>query len=299
MSRLRALADRGLDGIALKPAAVGVTSADVTGFETVVIDYEGREHLPESDVLAALARGADLRVTTPVRADGFDPLGNDRLAADLPASAGRVLVAGNPTYLSDAERARAIAPRLRAARERASEAWVGTESVERVALALGGPQFELLAPATTREVRALRSAGFESQIAVYAPVATTDDPDALLDALGGYVARRGSVADALAEAGRADPDRVAADGGGKRATDGTDEQTIDGTGEHATSERSAATATDATAVGRRREILLDAIERFALVGRPERIEERVAVLREAGVDTLIGYPARGIDPGGD
>jgi superfamily II DNA/RNA helicase len=38
---------------------------------------------------------------------------------------------------------------------------------------------------------------------------------------------------------------------------------------------------------------LEAIERFALVGSDERIDERSAELRSAGVDIVVGYPARG------
>ncbi|EMA38195.1 hypothetical protein C447_10720 [Halococcus hamelinensis 100A6] len=253
----------GFDGVALKPTEVDLDRVSLDGVETAVVDYEGRERVPSSERLADLARGTDLRVTTPVRADGFDPLGDDRLVARLPPNVGRVVVAGNPAYLSANERSRAIAPRLGAARERSPGAWVGTEGVERIALAAGGTQFELLEPTTLREVRALRAAGFEGEIAVYAPVVFSEDEDVLLDALGGYVSRRGSVAASLDTA--TDATGAAADG----------------------------TATDATAAGRSRSVLLSAIEGFALAGPPETIDERVDELRAAGVDVLVGYPARG------
>jgi hypothetical protein len=254
----------GFDGVALKPTEIDIETVDLAGVERAIIDYEGREHLPDRELLAECARETDLSITTPVRADGFDPLGDDRLSRALPASVGRVLVAGNPAYLSESERKRAIAPRIGAARERAPAAWVGTEGIGRVALAAGGTQFELLAPTTAREVRALRAAGFDGDIAVYAPVVRSADENTLLDALGAYVARRGSVAAALDDA-RGDGVTTAADGMG----------------------------TDARATGKSRSVLLDAIERFALVGADGRIDERIDELRSVGVDTVVGYLARG------
>ena len=254
----------GFDGVALKPTELDVASVDLAGVERAVVDYEGREHVPDSEVLADVARETDLFVTTPVRADGFDPLGDDHLSRALPESVGRVLVAGNPAYLTETERTRAIAPRIGAAREHAPTAWVGTEGVGRIALAAGGTQFELLAPTTVREVRALRAAGFEGTLAVYAPVVRSADEDALLDALGAYVARRGSVAAALDDA-RPEGVRTAPDG----------------------------MRTDAGVSGAPRSVLLSAIERFALVGEDEDIDERIGELRSVGVDTIVGYPARG------
>jgi alkanesulfonate monooxygenase SsuD/methylene tetrahydromethanopterin reductase-like flavin-dependent oxidoreductase (luciferase family) len=53
--------------------------------------------------------------------------------------------------------------------------------------------------------------------------------------------------------------------------------------------------TDASATGRTREVLSQAVRDYALVGTPETVGERVAALREAGVDTVVGYPARGIE----
>src|SRR5699024_7553419 len=264
MNNRQRIAKREFDGVALKPTEVDIERVDPVDIETLVIDYEGRTHLPRPGLLADLARETTVRLTTPVRADGFDPLGDDRLSRDLPPNVDRIFVAGNPAYLSDTERRRAVAPRFGAARTRDPAAWVGTEGVERFALAAGGTQFELLAPTTVREVRALRAAGFDGEIAVYAPVAVTGDEDELLDSLGGYVARRGSVATALDDVDHAG-----------RAPGGT--------------------GTDAPASGRFRSVLLDAIDEFALVGRPERVDERIEKLRSVGVDIVIGYPARGID----
>lgn len=247
------LARAGLDAVALKPMETAVSRARDFGVDTVVVDYEGREHLPDAEVLADLARDHTVRVTTPVRADGFDPLGDDGRWDWVPDAVARVLVAGNPAYLTDDERERAVAPRLGAARERAPEAWVGTESIERVALAAGGTQFELLSRTTRRDLRALRAAGFEGEVAVYAPTVLTDDTDVVLDAVGAYAARRGPVRAAL-------PD-------------------------------GAATSADAT--GRAREVLTAAVRDYALVGDPETVRERVGELREAGADVVVGYPARG------
>jgi alkanesulfonate monooxygenase SsuD/methylene tetrahydromethanopterin reductase-like flavin-dependent oxidoreductase (luciferase family) len=42
-------------------------------------------------------------------------------------------------------------------------------------------------------------------------------------------------------------------------------------------------------------VLLAASEDFALVGTPATVRERVEELHEAGVDTVVGYPARGLD----
>lgn len=108
-------------------------------------------------------------------------------------------------------------------------------------------------------MRALRAAGFDGEVAVYAPTVLTDDEDAVLDAVGAYVARRRPVARALPDAQDGSP------------------------------------PTDATATGRTREVLSAAARDFALVGSPETVRERVADLREVGVDHVVGYPARGID----
>jgi alkanesulfonate monooxygenase SsuD/methylene tetrahydromethanopterin reductase-like flavin-dependent oxidoreductase (luciferase family) len=166
-----------------------------------------------------------------------------------------VLVAGHGAYLSDDEADRAVAPRLRAARDRAPDAWVGTEGIERLALAAGGTQYELLSRSTVRDVRALRAAGFDGEVALYAPTVLTDDEDEIIDAVGAYAARRRPVARAL-------PDDA---------------------------------PTDASATGRAREVLSAAVRDYALVGSPDDVRDRVCELENAGVDVVVGYPARGVD----
>ena len=250
------LADAGIDAVAIKPAEVSVDRARDLAVDTVTIDYEGRGHLPAPETLADLAADLTVRLTTPVRADGFDPLGDDSLAADLPEGVGQVLVAGHSAYLTDAECERAVAPRLRAAADASDDPWVGTEGVERLAMAVGYTQYELLTPTTERECRALRHAGFQGDIAVYAPTVLTDSEDAVLDALGDYAARRQPVREALPEDA----------------------------------------STDASAGGRAREVLSSAVRDYALVGSVNRVRERVAHLHDAGVDHVVAYPARGVGP---
>jgi len=245
----------GLDAVALKPTEHDLARAVDLQVGTVAIDYEGREHLPERSLLRDLAEEKTVLLTTPVRADGFDPLGDDSLWDWVPDGVRRVLVAGHPAYLSEEEADRAIAPRLGAGIERAPDAWVGTEGVERLALATGATQFELLSRDTERSLRALRAAGFEGDLAVYAPTVLSDDEDAVLDAIGDYVARRGAVRRAMPDGGRA----------------------------------------DAGAEGRSREVLRSAVEDYALVGDSATVNERVSSLREAGATSIVGYPARGIE----
>ncbi len=249
------VARTGIDAAALKPAECDVSRGVDLPFDTLVIDYEGRDHLPDRRTLETLATETDVYLTTPVRAEGFDPLGDDSLLDELPRNTRRVLVAGHGAYLSEEERAKPIAPRMGAATGHAPEAWVGTEGVERLALATGAPQFELLGRSTERDLRALRAAGFSGEVAVYAPTVLTEDPDEVLDALGAYVARRRPVARALPEGA----------------------------------------PTDADATGRAREVLLAASDDFALVGPPEAVRERVEGLKSAGADRVVGYPARGIE----
>jgi hypothetical protein len=245
-----------IDGVALKPSEVDVSRAPALDVDVVTIDYEGPEHLPDRATLEAIADEHDVRLTTPVRADGFDPLGDDSRLAALPERVGSVLVAGHRAYLSETEAARAVAPRLGKAAARASDPWVGTEGVERLAMAVGGTQFELLSPSTERDLRSLRSAGFDGEIAVYAPTVLTDDEDAILDAVGAYAARRKPVREALP----------------------------------------AAAATGADARGRARDVLGNAVRDYALVGDVDSVAERVAQLEAAGADTVVAYPARGLDP---
>jgi hypothetical protein len=251
----RSVSETGLDAAALKPRECGVSAGLDVPFDTVAVDYEGRAHLPDPDALRELADEKEVRLTIPVRADGFDPLGDDRLWDDVPDGVRRVLVAGHAAYLSEAERERAVAPRLGAAIERAPDAWVGTEGIERVALAVGGTQYELLSPTTVRDLRALRAAGYDGEVAVYAPTVLSDDEDEVLDAVGAYAARRRPVAAAL-------PDGA---------------------------------ATDAEADGRAREVLSAAVRDYALVGTVEAVRSRVTELKTAGADLVVGYPARGVD----
>ena len=245
----------GIDVVALKPTEHDLTRAVDLPVETVAIDYEGREHLPERSLLWDLATEKTVLLTVPVRADGFDPLGDDSLWDWIPDGVRRVLVAGHPAYLSEKEAARAIAPRLGAGMERAPDAWVGTEGVERLALATGATQYELLSKDTERTLRALRAAGFDGDLAVYAPTVLSTDDDEVLDAIGDYVARRGAVRRALPDGGHS----------------------------------------DATAEGRAREVLTAAVEDYAFVGDAEAVNDRVAALREAGATSIVGYPARGIE----
>ncbi|WP_331235805.1 DUF7388 family protein [Natronorarus salvus] len=251
----RSVSETGLDAVALKPAGCDVRRATELSLSSVVIDYEGRANLPDRETLSDLAGSLDLRVTTPVRADGFDPLGPADLVDRIPEEARRVLVAGHPAYLTEGERKKAIAPRLGAAVESTPDAWVGTEGIERLALATGATQFELLSRATERDVRGVRAAGFDGEIAVYAPTVIAEELDTVLDAVGGYVARRGPVVRALPEGA----------------------------------------ATDANASGRAREVLAAASGDYALCGTETEIRARVDRLREAGVDTVVGYPAAGIE----
>lgn len=248
------LARAGIDAIALKPVEHDLERALNLDVETVVIDYEGRSWFPDREALTRLADRYELFVTTPVRADGFDPLGDDSCVEALPHEANRVLVAGSSAYLTDDEAQRAIAPRLKAAREAAPDAWVGTEAVERVALAVGGTQYELLSRRTESAVAALRTAGFDDEIVVYAPTVLSGDTDEILDAVGGYVSRRGPV-------GRVLPDDA---------------------------------PTDSNATGRSRELLVRAANEYALIGDVRAIRKRVDALRRVGVGRVVAYPGAGL-----
>ena len=244
----------GLDAVALKPTECDVRRALDVPLGTVMIDYEGLAEAPDPSTLSALASEKQVRETTPVRADGYDPLGDDSRLAALPSEVGRVIVAGHPAYLSAEEKRRAVAPRFAAAKTEAPEAWIGTEGVERLALAAGGTQYELLSQSTERDLRALRAAGFDGEIAVYAPTVLTENEDDVLDAVGAYAARRKPVSRAL-------PDGA---------------------------------STDSSATGRAREVLSAAVRDYALVGDPETVRERVEALRGAGADVVVGYPARDV-----
>lgn len=244
-----------LDGIAVKPSQMALREAIDLPVDTVVVDFEGTEHVPRTEILDRAATATRLRVTVPVRSDGFDPVGDDTRLRSLPPAVGRVYVAGHPSYLSAAERSRTVGTRLVAAADRTPTAWVGTESVERMALATGLTQFELLGPTTERTILGLRAADVTMTVAVYAPVVASTDEDTILDAVGDYVARRPSVATRLPEAA----------------------------------------GTDSGVTGPTRRTLLDGARRVALVGDSATIRHRIDRLRAVGVDHVIGYPATGLE----
>lgn len=191
------LATAGFDGIAIKPASQSLERVNADGVDTVVVDFEGREHLPEPTAIERLSASADVVLTAPVRADGFDPLGDARYFGEYEPHATFALVAGNGAYLTGSARRRAIAPRLSAALRWYPDSWVGTEGIERLALATGATQYELLSPGTTSVLTGLRTAGFEGELAVYAPTVVTDERHRALTALEAYLRRRSSVRRAL------------------------------------------------------------------------------------------------------
>lgn len=187
----------GFDGIAVKPAQQPIESVDVSAVDTVVVDFEGHDHLPQPGRLAPLAETTSVVLTTPIRADGFDPIGDDHRLADYATIADFAVVAGNGSYLLPHERRRSIAPRLAAALTAYPDSWVGTEGIERLALATGAIQYELLSARTLSAVRGLRAAGFDGELAVYAPTTITDDRDGALAVLEPYLRRRRPVRQAL------------------------------------------------------------------------------------------------------
>lgn len=245
----------GIDGVAVKPSRMDPALVVDAQFDIVTIDFEGREHVPPREALSGLDTAGSVLVTVPLRADGFDPLGDRGVLDRIPAGLGLVFVAGHPDYLAAHERARAIEPRLTKAVADHPDAWIGTEGIEELALATGRTQFDLLSPGTERRVRRLRETGFTGTIAVYAPTVLTADTDEILDAVGSYVARRGPIRNALTR--HAEPNRHA---------DGQDRST-----------------------------LLRGAREFTLTGDTREVAGRVRRLRAAGVDVVISYPARGYD----
>ena len=75
----------GVDAVALKPAEHDLERALELGVDAAVVDYEGREHLPDPATFEALASSFDCYVTTPVRANGFDPLGSVATSESSPS----------------------------------------------------------------------------------------------------------------------------------------------------------------------------------------------------------------------
>ncbi len=246
----------GLDAIAIKPTEVAPERAAKLPIDSITIDYEGPDAVPTPETLRTLADKIDVRITAAVRADGFDPLGEASLYDRIPEAAGLIFVVGHQNYLSAEEQSRAIAPRLQAGLTRAPSAWVGTEGIERLALATGATQFELLSPTTASDIDALYSAGFSGEIAIYAPTVLLADPDDILDSVGSYVARRSPVRERLPPGA----------------------------------------TTDSQATDRTRDILLEAAHNYALIGEIPTINRRIQELKAAGAATIVGYPARGLDP---
>lgn len=249
LSQSESLHAVGIDAIAIKPESTDVTTLEHLDASTVVIDFEGLEHVPRPEELAGVARARNCVLSVPVRVDGFDPLGDDSLLETFEETVSFALIAGHPAYLTSRQARRAVAPRLRAALERYPDSWVGTEGLERIAMATGATQYDLLDGSTERSVRAIRAAGFDGDIVVYAPTVVSDEHDHLLDAVGPYVARRKAVADRLADVG----------------------------------------TVDANATGRDRAILLEAIDEYSLVGTPERIDRRVRDLDAVGVSEVVAH----------
>lgn len=247
--------DAGIDAIALKPTEHQLRRATQAPVDVLTIDFEGVDSVPPVDTLVDLSATHEVRVTVPVRVDGFDPLGDDERLAAIPDALDTTLVAGNPAYLAPHERQRAIAPRLLAAVERTNRPWIGTEGIKRLALAIGETQYELLSPGTERTISMLREAGVTAAFAVYAPTVRADDDATILDAVGEYVARREPIREQL----------------------------------------QAEAPTDSTASGHTREVLLEAAREYALVGDTAAIRDRVDRLRAAGVETIVSYPADGLD----
>lgn len=254
LSQSKAIADAGFDAIAIKPGESELSNLRHVQSTTVVIDFDGAAHVPTPATLDRLDARHELRVTAPVRVEGFDPLGDHRCLERYPDTVEYAFVAGHPAYLDDRARRRPIAPRLGEAVRRYPEAWVGTEGIERIALATGATQYELLSATTRRHVRALRSAGFDGGIVVYAPTIISDEEDVALDAIGEYVARRKPVSRRLPAGARE----------------------------------------DGTSSGRARRILLEAIDDHAIVGQPATVASTIQELRDVGVDMVVGYPAAGV-----
>lgn len=249
-----AIRETGLDALALKPSECQISTASALPVDFVTVDFEGQANLPDADLLESLAANITIRVTVAIRADGFDPLGDDHLYDRIPSNAEYVLVAGHPAYLTDREQAKPIATRLRTALDRLSNAWVGSEGIERLALATGAPQFDLLTPTTQQDIKALRTLGFTEEIAIYAPTVPSENTDVILEAVGEYVARRSAVRRALPEQA----------------------------------------PTDSRATGQAREVLLAGASDYALVGNTDSIAQQIVDLKDAGADYVVGYPAQGL-----
>lgn len=255
LSKSTQLGELGIDAIAIKPSKVDISTVEQVSTPYLVIDFEGVDHLPRTSTVEALAEDSEVVMTAPIRADGFDPLGDDTLLRSYGDLVTFAFVAGHPAYLNRSEVPRAVAPRLTGALDRFGDALVGTEGIERLALTTGAPQYELLSRSTAAEVRGLRRMGFDGEVFVYAPLAVSEDEDLLLDTLGSYVSRRSVVAN--------------------RLSDGV--------------------PTDRHASGSTREILLDAITEYTIAGSDHEVRKRVDALKRAGIDAVVAHPALGLD----
>ena len=116
----------------------------------------------------------------------------------------------------------------------------------------------LESPSTAREchVPTIKwAAGFDDAVARYAPTVCMADPDAALDGVGGYAARRAPVS--------------------QRLPDGA--------------------ATDAPAAGPDRSTLLEAATDFRLVGDDPTVRDRIGTRPTVGLDRVVAYSARGLE----
>ncbi|MFB6254804.1 MAG: luciferase [Halobacteriaceae archaeon] len=242
-----------LDGIAIKPSETDISHLSNSPFDQIIIDYEGMDVLPDRREIEELADEKTVHLTTPVRASSFDPIADRGSRMKVPSTINRIFVAGNPKYLTESEQNKTIQPRIVTATDRHPFAWVGTEGIERIALATGNPQFELLSPTTESNILHLRACGVEVDINVYAPAVIDSSKDRILDTLGEYVARRSEVRKALP----------------------------------------ANSSLDGSATGKTRRILLQAINNYALVGDVDAINQQITKLYEIGVSNVIIYPAGG------
>lgn len=193
MTQLETIEAVGFDALAVKPSHTDPSRVKSSPFDRFIIDFEGTEHYPSVSLIRELQASTNVRLTIPVRVDGFDPLGNRDYLDVLPQETKVVLVAGNPAYLSQAELNRRIAPRIGEVASEFTDVWVGTEGIPLIALATDATQFFLLSPESRNTVKAIRSAGYEGTIAVYAPTVISDDRNTILDAIGPYTARRDRV----------------------------------------------------------------------------------------------------------
>lgn len=193
MTQREVISDVTCDAIAVKPSQTSLSHVTSSPIDSVVIDFEGREHYPSNTTIQELQETTDTRVTIPIRVDGFDPLGDREYIDSLPTETKVVLVAGNPAYLSEDELQRAIAPRIGTAIDEFSDAWIGTEGIPLIALATTAPLFFLLSPESKHTIQQIRSAGYHGSIAVYAPTVVSTDTDTILQTLGPYTMRREPV----------------------------------------------------------------------------------------------------------